>query len=184
MDEQHEKVKSVSENFCTDLISEMKAPDYVLLPGSTFRLADQWRTEWERGVQIPVDQSASRDFSVVSVMRQKSNIRTSKRLLNFLLPKCLIEYNGDGNDSIFSGKRKQVSKYSVDLLDIYWIREFSMFFNLTNASSKVSLDETLFETTMEWLETNCNEAMTTYLGANREAGYGNVLHVSLLSTKF
>ncbi|CAN0377526.1 unnamed protein product [Lampetra planeri] len=43
------------EIFRTDLISAMKLPDSgSLVPGQFYLLADPWRPEWERGVQVPV----------------------------------------------------------------------------------------------------------------------------------
>lgn len=41
--------------FRTDLITAMKVHDsYQLNPEDYYVLADQWRQEWEKGVQVPV----------------------------------------------------------------------------------------------------------------------------------
>lgn len=41
--------------FRTDLITAMKVHDsYQLTPEDYYVLADQWRQEWEKGVQVPV----------------------------------------------------------------------------------------------------------------------------------
>ncbi|EMP36380.1 Protein Jade-1 [Chelonia mydas] len=48
-----------SEVFRTDLITAMKLPDsYQLNPDEYYVLADPWRQEWEKGVQVPVSPGA------------------------------------------------------------------------------------------------------------------------------
>jgi len=45
--------------FRKDLISAMKLPDAeVLQYDEYFLIADTWKLEWERGVQVPVDTDA------------------------------------------------------------------------------------------------------------------------------
>lgn len=42
-----------------DLISAMKLPDSEpLSPDNYWSIADQWKQEWERGVQVPVNPDA------------------------------------------------------------------------------------------------------------------------------
>lgn len=46
---------SSSQVFRTDLITAMKLHDsYQLNPDEYYVLADPWRQEWEKGVQVPV----------------------------------------------------------------------------------------------------------------------------------
>ena len=45
--------------FRTDLITAMKIPDsYQLSPDDYYVLADPWRQEWEKGVQVPAGAEA------------------------------------------------------------------------------------------------------------------------------
>lgn len=45
--------------FRTDLITAMKIPDsYQLSPDDYYILADPWRQEWEKGVQVPAGAEA------------------------------------------------------------------------------------------------------------------------------
>uniref|UniRef100_A0AC11B6E8 Jade family PHD finger 2 n=1 Tax=Ovis aries TaxID=9940 RepID=A0AC11B6E8_SHEEP len=51
--------KKPSEVFRTDLITAMKIPDsYQLSPDDYYILADPWRQEWEKGVQVPAGAEA------------------------------------------------------------------------------------------------------------------------------
>ena len=172
MDEQKPPNKSVAENFCTEFVSEMKIPDYVQLHDKIFNLKETWRAEWERGVQIPVEKTATHNFAVDQIFEKKNVNRASKRRLDFSLPKSLIE-----SDENLILRKRAATPYNLDLLDVHWISDFSKYLQLSilpqsSANKPVSMDETLFENTMSWLEMNCNDAMTTFLGANRNAGYG------------
>ena len=54
----HSKL-SVLQMFRKDLISAMKMADSEhLQPDDYFLLQDTWRQEWERGVQVPVQENA------------------------------------------------------------------------------------------------------------------------------
>lgn len=45
--------------FRTDLITAMKIPDsFQLSPDEYYVLADPWRQEWEKGVQVPASAEA------------------------------------------------------------------------------------------------------------------------------
>lgn len=45
--------------FRTDLITAMKIPDsFQLSPDEYYILADPWRQEWEKGVQVPASAEA------------------------------------------------------------------------------------------------------------------------------
>lgn len=45
--------------FRTDLITAMKIPDsFQLSPEEYYVLADPWRQEWEKGVQVPASAEA------------------------------------------------------------------------------------------------------------------------------
>ncbi|KAI1234072.1 hypothetical protein IHE44_0003783 [Lamprotornis superbus] len=54
-----QKEKKPSEVFRTDLITAMKIPDsFQLSPDEYYVLADPWRQEWEKGVQVPASAEA------------------------------------------------------------------------------------------------------------------------------
>jgi len=68
-----------------DLISAMKLPDSEpLLMEEYIQIADAWRQDWERGVQVPVNKDASKQFkAVVKELQPKS---TGSFSLYVLLP--------------------------------------------------------------------------------------------------
>lgn len=50
---------SPAQVFRTDLITAMKIPDsFQLSPDEYYVLADPWRQEWEKGVQVPASAEA------------------------------------------------------------------------------------------------------------------------------
>ena len=66
--------------FRTDLISAMKVPDYhVLSPETYITITDQWRQEWERGVQVGV---AAASKQLVRALLKSS----------FVVRKCFVQY--------------------------------------------------------------------------------------------
>lgn len=59
--------------FRKDLISAMKLPDsYQLQQEEYWVIQDQWKQEWEKGVQVPVDDTSINDPQFFEVLMQDS----------------------------------------------------------------------------------------------------------------
>lgn len=71
--------------FRKDLISAMKLPDSEpLAQEDYFLIADPWRQEWERGVQVPVNEVALRAVELRYAGRKSSAMVDINMYLSFL----------------------------------------------------------------------------------------------------
>lgn len=146
--------KKPSEVFRTDLITAMKLHDsYQLDPDEYYVLADPWRQEWEKGVQVPVSQDAitepaAREIapkdSLVTFTRSKKYIRSSDTESpepGYIDIKTLAE---------------GVCRYDLNDMDVAWLE-------LVNEEFKdlgiPELDEYTMEKTMELFEQKCYDNM-------------------------
>ncbi|XP_067335725.1 protein Jade-1 isoform X2 [Channa argus] len=142
-----------SEVFRTDLITAMKLHDsYQLNPEDYYVLADPWRQEWEKGVQVPVSpqsipQPVARELAEkgneVMFVRPKKLIRTSgTEVLGYVDIRTLAE---------------GMCRYDLNEEDVAWLQ-------ITNKEfadmAMPLLDEITMEQVMEEFENRCHENMT------------------------
>ncbi|XP_020846871.1 E3 ubiquitin-protein ligase Jade-2 isoform X1 [Phascolarctos cinereus] len=149
-----QKEKKPSEVFRTDLITAMKIPDsYQLSPDEYYILADPWRQEWEKGVQVPAGTEAIPE-PVVRV-----------------LP--LLEHTpGQISPSSLSGSElsevtRPYSRYDLDEIDAYWLELVNLELK---EMEKPELDEMTMERVLEELETLCHQNMN--MAIETEEGLG------------
>ncbi|XP_072486024.1 E3 ubiquitin-protein ligase Jade-2 isoform X2 [Notamacropus eugenii] len=149
-----QKEKKPSEVFRTDLITAMKIPDsYQLSPDEYYILADPWRQEWEKGVQVPAGTEAIPE-PVVRV-----------------LP--LLEHApGQISPSSLSGSElsevtRPYSRYDLDEIDAYWLELVNLELK---EMEKPELDEMTMERVLEELETLCHQNMN--MAIETEEGLG------------
>ncbi|XP_074069648.1 E3 ubiquitin-protein ligase Jade-2 isoform X3 [Macrotis lagotis] len=149
-----QKEKKPSEVFRTDLITAMKIPDsYQLSPDEYYILADPWRQEWEKGVQVPAGTEAIPE-PVVRV-----------------LP--LLEHtSGQISPSSHSGSElsevtRPYSRYDLDEIDAYWLELVNLELK---EMEKPELDEMTMERVLEELETLCHQNMN--MAIETEEGLG------------
>ncbi|XP_043839089.1 E3 ubiquitin-protein ligase Jade-2 isoform X2 [Dromiciops gliroides] len=149
-----QKEKKPSEVFRTDLITAMKIPDsYQLSPDEYYILADPWRQEWEKGVQVPAGTEAIPE-PVVRV-----------------LP--LLEHApGQISPGSLSGSElgevtRPYSRYDLDEIDAYWLELVNLELK---EMEKPELDEMTMERVLEELETLCHQNMN--MAIETEEGLG------------
>ncbi|XP_034418678.1 protein Jade-1 isoform X1 [Cyclopterus lumpus] len=142
-----------SEVFRTDLITAMKVHDsYQLNPEEYYVLADPWRQEWEKGVQVPVSpqsipQPVTRELAdrgkEVMFVKPKKLIRTSgAEALGYVDIRTLAE---------------GMCRYDLNEEDVAWLQAA----NGELAEMAVPpLDEITMERAMEEFERRCHENMT------------------------
>ncbi|XP_077420079.1 protein Jade-1 [Vanacampus margaritifer] len=142
-----------SEVFRTDLITAMKLHDsHQLNPEDYYVLADPWRQEWEKGVQVPVSpqsipQPAARALAdkckEVMFVRPKKLIRTSAaQALGYVDIQTLAE---------------GMCRYDLNQEDVTWLQVANEEF------AKLALpplDEFAMERTLEEFERRCHDNMT------------------------
>ncbi|XP_031207808.1 E3 ubiquitin-protein ligase Jade-2 isoform X1 [Mastomys coucha] len=136
--------KKPSEVFRTDLITAMKIPDsYQLSPDDYYILADPWRQEWEKGVQVPAGAEAIPE-PVVRILPPLKGPHTQMSPDSPTL--------GEGAHPDWPGG----SRYDLDEIDAYWLELLNLELK---EMEKPELDELTLERVLEELETLCHQNM-------------------------
>ncbi|XP_067160837.1 E3 ubiquitin-protein ligase Jade-2 isoform X4 [Apteryx mantelli] len=153
-----QKEKKPSEVFRTDLITAMKIPDsFQLSPDEYYILADPWRQEWEKGVQVPASAEAIPE-PVVRIIPQLEN--SPSQVSPSSPPVCEIS---EATRTYLQG----MSRYDLDELDACWLELVNMELK---EMEKPELDEMTLERVLEELETMCYENMN--IAIETEEGLG------------
>ncbi|XP_010215869.1 PREDICTED: protein Jade-2, partial [Tinamus guttatus] len=153
-----QKEKKPSEVFRTDLITAMKIPDsFQLSPDEYYILADPWRQEWEKGVQVPASAEAIPE-PVVRIIPQLDNSLSQGSPSS--PPVCEIS---EATRTYLQG----MSRYDLDELDAYWLELINMELK---EMERPELDEMTLERVLEELETMCYENMN--IAIETEEGLG------------
>uniref|UniRef100_A0A672P965 Protein Jade-1 n=1 Tax=Sinocyclocheilus grahami TaxID=75366 RepID=A0A672P965_SINGR len=145
--------KRPSEVFRTDLITAMKLHDsYQLNPEDYYELADPWRQEWEKGVQVPVSPNSIPQCTVSTVtekcpaplfIRPKKLIRSSE---SSMLGYVGIQTLADG-----------MCRYDLNEEDVVWLQIANEEFSKMGMQL---LDELTMERVMEEFERRCYDNMS------------------------
>ncbi|KAM8736884.1 protein Jade-1 isoform 1-T3 [Acanthopagrus schlegelii] len=142
-----------SEVFRTDLITAMKVHDsYQLNPEDYYVLADPWRQEWEKGVQVPVSpQSIPQPVTRVLVEKGKE--------VMFIRPKKLIRTSGAEALGYVDIRTlaEGMCRYDLNEEDVSWLQIANEEFA---EMAMPPLDEITMERVMEEFERCCHENMT------------------------
>ncbi|XP_041827899.1 protein Jade-1 isoform X5 [Melanotaenia boesemani] len=142
-----------SEVFRTDLITAMKLHDsYQLNPEDYYVLADQWRQEWEKGVQVPV--------SPQSIPQPAARVLAEKgKEVMFIKPKKLIRTSGSEALGYVDIRTlaEGMCRYDLNEEDVAWLKIINGEFA---EMALPPLDEITMERVMEEFERCCHENMT------------------------
>ncbi|CAJ1074666.1 protein Jade-1 isoform X2 [Xyrichtys novacula] len=142
-----------SEVFRTDLITAMKVHDsYQLNPEEYYILADPWRQEWEKGVQVPVSPQ-SIPQPVVRVLAEK------EKEVMFIRPKKLIRTSGTEALGYVDIRTlaEGMCRYDLNEEDVAWLQSVNQEFA---EMALPPLDEITVERVMEEFERCCHDNMT------------------------
>ncbi|KAF0300793.1 PHD finger protein rhinoceros [Amphibalanus amphitrite] len=119
-------VEKPGELIRTDLISAMKLADSEYLsPDEYLEIADQWKQEWERGVQVPVNPDTLPHPRVSCVPGPP------QRLHDFKLPKKLVRVtHDDSSPELYHmtnapAKAEKMCRYDLDEQDSIWLGIFN-----------------------------------------------------------
>ncbi|XP_029937636.1 protein Jade-1 [Myripristis murdjan] len=147
------KGQKPSEVFRTDLITAMKVHDsYQLNPEDYYVLADPWRQEWEKGVQVPV--------SPQSIPQPVARILAEKgKEVMFTRPKKLIRTTGSEALGYVDIRTlaEGMCRYDLNEEDVAWLQIINEEF--TEMGMQL-LDEITMERVMEEFERRCHDNMT------------------------
>uniref|UniRef100_A0A4W3JB23 Jade family PHD finger 3 n=2 Tax=Callorhinchus milii TaxID=7868 RepID=A0A4W3JB23_CALMI len=148
-----EKKKS-AEVFRKDLISAMKIPDsHHVNQDEFYLLADQWKQEWEKGVQVPASPETIPDPSVrVIVEKGKETLFTKPRKY---IRYSTLETSDPGYVNILE-LADTMCRYDLDNVDIYWLQALNEELKEMGCAL---IDEYTMERTIEALERQCYENM-------------------------
>ncbi|XP_075786082.1 protein Jade-1 isoform X4 [Pelodiscus sinensis] len=139
--------------FRTDLITAMKLPDsYQLNPDEYYVLADPWRQEWEKGVQVPVSPGA--------IPEPVARIVSETKAVTFTRPRKYILSSGSEPPELgyvdIRTLADSVCRYDLNDVDAAWLE-------LANEEFKdmgmPELDEYTMERVMEEFEQRCYDSM-------------------------
>lgn len=142
-----------SEVFRTDLITAMKLHDsYQLNPDEYYVLADPWRQEWEKGVQVPV--------SPGTIPQPVARVVSEEKSLMFIRPKKYIASSASEPPELgyvdIRSLADSVCRYDLNDMDAAWLE-------LTNEEFKEmgmpELDEYTMERVLEEFEQRCYDNM-------------------------
>ncbi|TFK09576.1 protocadherin-11 X-linked [Platysternon megacephalum] len=153
-----QKEKKPSEVFRTDLITAMKIPDsHQLSPDEYYILADPWRQEWEKGVQVPAGAEAIPEPVIrITPLLEESPPQVSPSSLS-------VSEISEVHRTCSQG----VIRYDLDEIDACWLELVNMEFR---EMEKPQLDEITLERVLEELETTCYENMNSAI--ETEEGLG------------
>ncbi|XP_030429493.1 E3 ubiquitin-protein ligase Jade-2 isoform X2 [Gopherus evgoodei] len=153
-----QKEKKPSEVFRTDLITAMKIPDsHQLSPDEYYILADPWRQEWEKGVQVPAGAEAIPEPVIrITPLLEESPPQVSPSSLS-------VSEISEVHRTCSQG----VIRYDLDEIDACWLELVNMEFR---EMEKPQLDEITLERVLEELETMCYENMN--IAIETEEGLG------------
>ncbi|KAH0506483.1 Protein Jade-2 [Microtus ochrogaster] len=146
MEEKRRKYSISSENSDTtdNLITAMKIPDsYQLSPDDYYILADPWRQEWEKGVQVPAGAEAIPE----PVVRLLPPLKGPPTQVSPDSPTL-----GEGTHPDWPGG----SRYDLDEIDAYWLELLN---SELKEMERPELDELTLERVLEELETLCHQNM-------------------------
>ncbi|GAB1599624.1 hypothetical protein Ahia01_000239700, partial [Argonauta hians] len=149
-----------AELFRKDLISAMKLADSdPLQPDEYVEIADPWRQEWEKGVQVPVNPTSIPEINV-RVLREKPKTGDFKIPRN---PRKLLHAAQDASykQSVheLTGMQQlaeQVVRYDLDDIDVCWLTKVN---EEREEMGDPLIDEWIMERIIEDLENQCHDTM-------------------------
>uniref|UniRef100_A0A1A8PGE2 PHD finger protein 16 n=1 Tax=Nothobranchius rachovii TaxID=451742 RepID=A0A1A8PGE2_9TELE len=146
--------KKPAEVFRKDLISAMKIPDsHHVSPEDFYLLADTWKQEWEKGVQVPASPETIPDPSVrVIAEKSKEVLYTHQRKY---IQCSSLESTEPGYVNI-KELAEAMCRYDLDDMDLYWLQALNLELH---RMGEAPLDELTMERAMESLERHCHDNM-------------------------
>lgn len=146
--------KKPAEVFRKDLISAMKLPDsHHVSPEDYYLLADTWKQEWEKGVQVPASPDTIPQPSVRVIAEKPKEILFTK-------PRKYIQcWSQDSTETGYVNIKElaeAMCKYDLDDMDLYWLQQLNAELGQMGDGP---LDELTVERVMEALERQCHDNM-------------------------
>ncbi|KAM4052881.1 protein Jade-1 isoform 1-T4 [Anomaloglossus baeobatrachus] len=143
-----------SEVFRTDLITAMKLHDsHQLNPEDYYVLADPWRQDWEKGVQVPVNP----ELVLEPVARA---IAETDKVVTYTRPRKYVHSSGSDPPELgyvdIHTLADGVCRYDLNEMDVAWLEMINEEFK---DMGMPQLDEYVMERVMEEFEQRCYDSM-------------------------
>ncbi|CAN0412428.1 unnamed protein product [Lampetra planeri] len=144
-----------AEVYRKDLISAMKVPDSAQLgPGEYYVMADAWKPEWEKGVQVPVCSEHDYPEPSVRILAEREKAVTFARTRKYIQMSDL-ESPTPGYADLRS-LIQATCHYDLDDTDLSWLQ---MANRELQRMGEARVDEAAAERVMERLERRCEDRM-------------------------
>ncbi|XP_036401671.1 protein Jade-3 [Megalops cyprinoides] len=146
--------KKPAEVFRKDLISAMKLPDsHHVSPEDYYLLADTWRQEWEKGVQVPASPDTIPKPSLrVIAEKPKENLFSRQR--KYI--QCWAQEPTEPGYVNILELAEAMCRYDLDDMDLHWLQELNAELG---EMGEAPVDELTMERVMEALERQCHDNM-------------------------
>ncbi|XP_076870849.1 protein Jade-3 [Brachyhypopomus gauderio] len=146
--------KKPAEVFRKDLISAMKLPDsHHISAEDYYLLADTWRQEWEKGVQVPASPDTIPQPSV-RIMTEKPKEVLFSRQRKYI--QCWSQDSTETGYLNIKELAEAMCRYDLDDMDLHWLQELNMELAQMGEGA---MDELTMERVMEALERKCHDNM-------------------------
>ncbi|CAL8255606.1 unnamed protein product [Merluccius merluccius] len=146
--------KKPAEVFRKDLISAMKLPDsHHISAEDYYLLADTWRQEWEKGVQVPASPDTVPEPSVRIIAEKPKEILYTRPKKYF---RC---WSQDATETGYVNINKlaeDMCRYDLDDTDLHWLHTLN---TELEHMGEGAVDELTVERAMEALERQCHGNM-------------------------
>ncbi|XP_041862172.1 protein Jade-3 [Melanotaenia boesemani] len=146
--------KKPAEVFRKDLISVMKLPDsHHVPPEDYYLLADTWKQEWEKGVQVLASPDTIPEPSVrVIAENSKEVLYTHQR--KYI--QCSNQETTELGYVNIKELAEAMCRYDLDDMDLYWLHALN---RELDHMGEGPIDELTMERAMEALERQCHDNM-------------------------
>ncbi|XP_073332040.1 protein Jade-3 [Pagrus major] len=146
--------KKPAEVFRKDLISAMKLPDsHHVSPEDYYLLADTWKMEWEKGVQVLASPDTIPQPSVrVMVEKTKEVLYSHQRKY----VQCSSQESTEPGYVNIRELAEAMCRYDLDDVDLYWLNTLN---RELDRMGEERIDELTMERAMEALERQCHDNM-------------------------
>ncbi|XP_008279491.1 protein Jade-3 [Stegastes partitus] len=146
--------KKPAEVFRKDLISAMKLPDsHHVSPEDYYLLADTWKQEWEKGVQVPASPDTIPEPSVrIIAEKPKEVLYTHQRKY----VQCSSQESTEPGYVNIKELAEAMCRYDLDDMDLYWLHALN---RERDRMGEEPIDELTMERAMEALERQCHDNM-------------------------
>nr|XP_020459175.1 protein Jade-3 isoform X2 [Monopterus albus] len=146
--------KKPAEVFRKDLISAMKLPDsHHVSPEDYYLLADTWKQEWEKGVQVLASPDSIPKPSVrIIAEKPKEVFYTQKR--KYI--QCSSQESTEPGYVNIKELAEAMCRYDLDDMDLYWLQTLN---RELDCMGEEPIDELTMERAMEALESQCHDNM-------------------------